>query len=97
MPRLAFYEGRIEQVPLDFHIWLSLIAPRPLFLSVGLKDAIFPQTDNIPRVLEMLRPIWGLYDAADHLRARVYPGPHDFPADSREQAINLLRDALMPA
>jgi dienelactone hydrolase len=97
MPRLGFYEGRIEQVPLDFHIWLSLIAPRPLFLSVGLKDAIFPRTDNVPRVLEMLRPIWGLYGAAEQLRARVYPGPHDFPSDSREQAISLLRDALMPA
>jgi hypothetical protein len=97
MPRLAYYEGRIEQAPIDFHLWLSLIAPRPLFVSAGLKDAIFPQTDNVPRVLEMLRPIWGLDGAADMLRSRVYAGPHEFPAESREQAFRLLRDVLMPA
>jgi hypothetical protein len=31
------------------------------------------------------------------LRSRVYAGPHEFPAESREQAFRLLRDVLMPA
>lgn len=96
MPRLSFYEGAIEQTPIDFHIWLSLIAPRPLFVSAGLKDTIFPNTDNIPKIIEMLRPVWGLYGAEDQFRSRVFDGPHNFPDESRSEAITLLRAALGP-
>jgi dienelactone hydrolase len=94
IPRLAFYEGQIAQVPIDFHLWLALIAPRPLFVSAGLKDEIFPGTDNLPRVMAMLKPVWEAYGAADSLRSRVYAGPHDFPAESRREAFTLLRKAL---
>jgi dienelactone hydrolase len=94
IPRLSFYENHIEKVPIDFHIWLSLIAPRPLFISAGLADQIFPGTDNIPQIVEMLRPIWALHDAADLFQARAYDGPHDFPAESRRRAVKLLQDAL---
>lgn len=94
MPRLGFYAGHIEQTPIDFHIWLSLIAPRALFVSAGLKDQIFPETDNIPKVMEMLKGVWDLYGASDNLRSNVFAGPHDFPKASREQAIKLFKDVL---
>jgi dienelactone hydrolase len=94
IPRLAFYEGQIERVPIDFHLWLALIAPRPLFVSTGLNDGVFPGTDNLPRVMTMLKPVWEAHGAADRLRSRVFPGPHDFPGESRRQAFALLREAL---
>ena len=99
IPRLGFYQGAIEQTPIDFHLWLSLIAPRPVYVSAGLDDAIFPKTDNLPRVMEMLRPVWNVYGdgAAERLRSRIYNGPHDFPVESQDQGFQLLRDALMPA
>jgi len=27
MPRLSYYQGAIEQTPIDFHLWLALVAP----------------------------------------------------------------------
>jgi dienelactone hydrolase len=95
MPRLSYYQGAIEQAPIDFHLWLSLIAPRPVYLSAGLEDTIFPKTDNLPKVMEMLKPVWNLYGAGERLRSRIYPGPHDFPVESQQGAFTLLRDALM--
>lgn len=95
MPRLSFYHGNIEQTPIDFHLWLALIAPRPVFISAGLNDTIFPKTDNLPKVMEMLKPVWNLHGAGEQLRSRIYPGPHDFPIESQDGAFKLLRDALM--
>lgn len=95
IPRLSFYENAIEQTPIDYHLLLALIAPRPLYISAGLKDAIFPKTDNLPGVMEMVKPIWNLYGAGEMFRHRIYDGPHDFPRESQEGAFKLLRDALM--
>jgi dienelactone hydrolase len=95
IPRLGFYEGSIEQTPIDYHLWLALIAPRPIYVSAGLRDAIFPKTDNLPAVMKMVKPIWDLYGAGEMFRHRIYDGPHDFPRESQEGAFNLLRDALM--
>lgn len=95
IPRLSFYEGAIEQTPIDFHLWLAMIAPRPIYISAGLADAIFPKTDNLIGVMEMVKPLWDLYGAGDKLRSRIYAGPHDFPIESQEGAFKLLRDALM--
>jgi dienelactone hydrolase len=94
MPRLGFYEGHMEQTPIDYHIWLSLIAPRPLFISAGLKDQIFPETDNIPKIMEMLKGVWDLYGTGDKLRSNIFAGPHDFPKDSRARAIEMLKETL---
>lgn len=95
MPRLSYYQGNIEQTPIDFHLWLALIAPRPLYVSAGLHDTIFPETGNLPRVMEMLKPVWDAYGAGEQLRSRIYPGPHDFPVESQDGAFKLLRDALI--
>ncbi len=95
MPRLSYYQGSIEQTPIDFHLWLSLIAPRPVYVSAGLQDTIFPKTDNLPKVMEMLKPVWNLYGMGDQLQSRIYAGPHDFPVESQQGAFKLLRDALM--
>ena len=95
IPRLGFYENAIEQTPIDYHLLLALIAPRPLYISAGLKDGIFPKTDNLPGVMGMVKPIWNLYGAGDMFRHRIYDGPHDFPRESQDGAFKLLRDALM--
>jgi hypothetical protein len=95
IPRLGFYENAIEQTPIDSHLWLAMIAPRPIYISAGLKDAIFPKTDNLPAVMEMVRPLWDLYGAGGMFRHRIYDGPHDFPKESQDGAFKLLHDALM--
>lgn len=95
IPRLSYYQGAIEQTPIDFHLWLALIAPRPIYISAGLRDAIFPKTDNLPGVMEMVKPVWNLYGAGEMFRHRIYDGPHDFPIESQEGSFKLMRDALM--
>ena len=46
--------------------------------------------------VELLRAVWDVYGAGENLRSRIYDGPHEFPPESRDQALALLRDALMP-
>lgn len=94
IPRLGFYEGRIEQTPLDVHHLLALVAPRPLLVAAALDDAIFPQTDSLPGALEAARAVYRRYGAAGHLRGRFFRGAHDFPPDARTAGYALLREFL---
>ncbi len=94
IPRLGFYEGQIAQAPVDFHHWLALAAPRPLLVSVALKDRIFPNTDQVPPGLEMVREVYRLYGAGDALQTHVFDGGHSFPHDARTRAYELLEHAL---
>lgn len=102
LPRLGFYLGNtrmtwetfqqfkldeVNQVPFDWHHILSLIAPRPLLLSVSLDDPVFPHTESIQKeVLPRLQPIYALYQKEQHLNAYFFSGGHTFPLAAQERA-----------
>lgn len=90
LPRLGFYEGQIAQAPLDFHHLLALIAPRPLMVVAGQRDAIFPNTDNMPQVLAYARQVYRLCGAPSDLHRWIFDGPHRFPTTARTHAFKLL-------
>lgn len=94
IPNLGFYEGKVEESPIDFHQWLALIAPRPLMVSVALKDAIFPRTERVPEALEQIREVYRLHGAADKLHSHAFEGEHRFPREARTRAYRMLGQAL---
>ena len=94
IPRLGYYANRIHQTPIDFHILLSLIAPRPLIINAGRQDKIFPNPKLLDATLNAVRGVYKKYDADQHLHTTVFDGPHDFPETSRELAYSVLTNEL---
>jgi len=96
IPRLGFYEGKIDQTPIDFHIWVALLAPRPVMIIGGTKDTIFPNQSALPSRLELVKKVYELYGAKDALTWDVADAPHSFRDDAREKAYALLAHSLSP-
>lgn len=94
IPRLGYYEDDIRQTPFDFHHLVALIAPRPLMVSAALNDAIFPNTANIPHLLDLAGGVYAGYGAANSLRQWVFRGDHRFPRAARTRAYRMLTEAL---
>lgn len=80
--------------PFDFHEVLSLLAPRPLFQSVGLRDTIFPSCDSAAQVQEELEPLYRLLGARGAVQMFIFDGEHDFPDEARERAYQFLDSHL---
>jgi len=55
----------------------GLIAPRPLFVESGEKDAIFPIQASIDS-FKKVRDIYEVFGAADRVEQEVFPGEHSF-------------------
>ena len=61
----------------EMHDVAGLIAPRPLFVESGEKDAIFPIHASVES-FNHLREIYGVFGAADRIEQEVFPGEHSF-------------------
>src|SRR6185295_15999092 len=94
IPRLGFYENKIDQTPIDFHIWVALLAPRPVMIIGGTQDTIFPNQAALPGRLEMVKKVYNLYGAKDALTWDVADSPHSFRDDARQKAFLMLETAF---
>jgi len=71
---------------LDFDTLVPAVAPRPLMVIAGRRDAIFP-VEGVELVEASARHAWKEAGTPDVLRFQYFDGGHDLPAD-------LLADAL---
>jgi dienelactone hydrolase len=94
MPRLGFYEGKMTDTPIDFHQWLALLAPRPIYVVVAMKDTIFPNTTRLPEVLKNVQGVYDLYGATGALKTHIFDGAHQFPESARSESYQMLNDVL---
>lgn len=94
IPRLGLYESAMEGTPVDFHQWIALLAPRPVFLSAALNDAIFPNTESLRRLARRARSVYGVYGAVSCLRPWIFHGPHCFPREARTRAYRMLEETF---
>lgn len=97
MPRLGFFvasphinmdfyravpDSEVIQTPFDMHELLSLIAPRPLFLSTSDEDFVFPNAGwSARRALARLGPVYSLLKEPGKLEGYFFKGGHSFPKD----------------
>ncbi|HEX6730303.1 MAG TPA: alpha/beta hydrolase family protein [Pyrinomonadaceae bacterium] len=98
LPRLGFYvsnpqinmdfyravpDSGVIQTPFDMHELLSLIAPRPLFLSTSDEDFVFPNAGwSARRALARIRPVYELLGAKEQLSSYFFEGGHNFTSDA---------------
>lgn len=102
IPRLGFYisnpalnmdfyravpDSEVIETPFEMHELLSLIAPRPLFLSTSDEDFVFPNGGwSARRALARVKPVYELLGAEDRLSSYFFSGGHNFPSDASSNA-----------
>ena len=72
-PRLRFFVGREDRLPVDFPDLVALAAPRHQAILIGEEDPLSPVA-GVHTVLDYARQVYGLYKAEDHLEAMIEPG-----------------------
>ena len=97
MPLLGGFEHRMADTPVDFHHLFAAISPRPLFLSVALKDSIFPKPGDIPWIERDVRSVYQRDKAAGNFQVYSFAGPHGFTPEARDRAWAFLDQHLEPA
>jgi hypothetical protein len=93
MPRLASYDGRLREIPFDFHELIGALAPRAFLAVSPLGDSNF-KWRSVDRVISAARPVYALHGVADRLAVEHPDCAHDFPTAMREQAYQWLERFL---
>ncbi|PQO40227.1 alpha/beta hydrolase family protein [Blastopirellula marina] len=93
MPKLAAYQGRLEEIPFDFNELVAMIAPRPVLIIAPLHDSNF-QTDSVDRIAAAARPVFELYGAAESLEVVHPDSEHTFPMEMHEPAYEFIDQAV---
>jgi dienelactone hydrolase len=88
-PRLRFFVGREDRLPIDQHELIACIAPRPVLLSTALNDNV-ESVWAIEQCQRAAQPVFTLLGAPDHLNLRYRPGPHATDAEDIESYLDWL-------
>lgn len=77
----------------DIDLLTRAIAPRPLFISYGARDPIFP-VDSVRQIVEVTEGHYAEMGAAERFQSLEFPGEHGFPEHVKERMYGFLRRAL---
>lgn len=91
-PRYAANAADPKTSPVDSHMLLALLAPRPVLLVNGAQDTWSdPKGEQL--AADAARPVWALLGAADRLQVRTHPEGHTVtPADLTAMADFMARE-----
>lgn len=93
MPRMADFQGRLDQIPFDFDELLGTIAPRNVLVVAPLHDSNF-RSASVDRMTTEARKVFSLHGHPDRLQV-VHPDcQHDFPDEMRQQAYQMFDTVL---
>ncbi|MEK6479363.1 acetylxylan esterase [Catalinimonas sp. 4WD22] len=81
LPRLGFFLGYENRLPVDYNELISTIAPRPLLVIAPELDR-HADFDNVSESIDEASTVYGLYDAKDHLK---FNSPHEFSGFTTSQ------------
>jgi dienelactone hydrolase len=93
MPKLTRFQGRLADIPFDFHEIIGTLAPRQVLIIAPCKDPNF-QAASVDRIAAAARPVFRLYWHESRLQVKHPDCGHDFPQDMREAAYKLFDEAL---
>lgn len=88
-PRLRFFVGRENKLPVDQHHLIACIAPRPVLLSTALNDDV-ESVWAIEQTRRAALPVFALLGAREHLNLRYRPGEHATRAGDIEAYVDWL-------
>ncbi len=86
-PRLRYFVGREDRLPVDGNLLLAAIAPRPFFLVAGLNDEVSNDWGD-EQSFHSAQKVYDLLGAKDKLGILRVPGNHG--ANDWEQAMTWL-------
>lgn len=75
-PRLRFFAGREDRLPVDFHELVALSAPRPCLLSIALNDGV-ESSWAMEETYRAVKRVYRLLGVEDRLRILWRPGSHE--------------------
>jgi dienelactone hydrolase len=75
-PRLRFFAGREQKLPVDLHELVALSAPRPCLLSMAINDGVSSSWAMQQTYLSVQR-VYRLLGAEERLRILWRPGAHE--------------------
>lgn len=93
MPKLAGYQGRLEEIPFDFYELVAGLAPRPTLIIAPLGDGNF-KPDSVDRIAAAARPVFKLFDAAENIQVVHPDSEHTFPMEMHEPAYRFIDQAV---
>lgn len=93
MLKLGSYNGRLAEIPFDFHEMIGALAPRVCFINAPLKDSNF-KWESVDRVVAAALQIYKLHGQPGNLLVEHPDCDHDFPDAMREQAYKLFEQHL---
>lgn len=93
MPKLAEFQGRLGDIPFDFHELIGALSPRVLFVNAPLGDSNFKH-QSVDEILTAAAPVYRLYKSDQNIQVMHPDCGHDFPSEVREQAYRLLEEKL---
>jgi hypothetical protein len=93
MPGLLGYDGRLPEIPFDFHELVGSLAPRAVFISAPLHDSNF-RSQSVDRVADTARQVYRLLGKPDSLRVAHPDCAHDFPDATRSAAYAFILEHL---
>ncbi|GAA4315521.1 alpha/beta fold hydrolase [Compostibacter hankyongensis] len=85
LPRLGFFVGQEDRIPLDFQDILACIAPRPLLVIAPERDRDHP-AGSVRRIMTAVSALYDKEGAAGHLRLEVPADYNHFP-DAFQQSM----------
>ena len=88
-PRLRFFVGRENKLPVDQHELVACIAPRPCLISTALNDNV-ESVWAIEQTWRAAQRVYALLGAPDALALRYRPGLHGTGAQDIESYVDWL-------
>lgn len=89
MLKLLDYQGRLADIPFDFHELIGALAPRPVFINAPLRDENF-RWRSVDEIVKAASPLYALHGARPNLRVEHPDCAHDFPEAIRMAAYDFL-------
>jgi len=80
MPRLLNYQGRLQNIPFDFHDLIGALAPRPVFINAPLGDTNF-KWQSVDKIAQAAEQIYQLYGRPAYLRIEHPNCGHALPLE----------------
>jgi len=77
----------------DTPLLTDMIAPRPLYLTFGEEDHIFPP-DGSKRIISHAKEVYAKQGASDRFTGEVTPDGHIFTMEKQEKAVSFFRKWL---
>lgn len=82
-----------EQIPINYHEMIALLAPRAFFSNSPLNDANF-EVRGVIKGMEMAKGVYHFLKADNQIQVRYPEAEHDFPTETRRQAYEFIDHVL---